>query len=260
MTKVSFRRIQPLQARDLLAHPDIRIIDVREKNSFEQGRIGAAQYAGMPEVERMFFSLDKNKPVLIYCYHGHASQTYAQMFADFGFPEVYSLDGGYQGWQQAAASENSTAMPPSPGLTAWLLEQGFPPHGVNSTIANQTTPLIQAARFGVLKTAEELIACGAKLNTRNGDGNNALWLACFHGSLGMMELLISKDVDLDNQNESGATCLMYAASASKTAVVAKLLDAGADPSLQSPDDFSALDMAANIECLNLLRKATKSLV
>ena len=108
--------------------------------------------------------------------------------------------------------------------------------------------------------AAELIACGAKLNTKNSDGNNALWLACFNGSMETMELLISKGIALDNQNESGATCLMYAASASKTAVVAKLLGAGADHSLQTPDDFSALDMAANIECLKLLRKASKSLV
>ena len=256
MSKISFRRIQPLQAQELLAHPDIRIIDVRDKKSFEQGRIGEAQHADMSKVERILLSAEKDKPVLIYCYHGNSSQTYAQMFTDFGFSEVYSLDRGYQGWQQAAASENSTAIPLTPGLTAWLLEQGFPQHGINATIANLTPPLMQAARLGALEIAAELIACGAKLNTKNSDGNNALWLACFHGSLEMMALLISKGIALDNQNESGATCLMYAASASKTAVVAKLLEAGANYSLKSPDDFSALDMAANIECLKLLRKAT----
>lgn len=257
MIKAAFRRIQPLQAKDLLAHPDTRIIDVRDKTSFEQGRIGTAQHADMSRVERMLISADKDKPVLIYCYHGNASQTYAQMFADFGFREVYSLDGGYKEWQQFSDTEKAAVMQLSPGLSAWLFEQGFPPHYVNSAIANQTTPLMQAALLGALEIAAELIDCGARLNMKNSDGNNALWLACFNGSIEMMDLLIGKGIDIDNQNESGATCLMYAASASKTTVVAKLLAAGANPVLQTPDDFSALDMAANIECLNLLRKVAK---
>jgi rhodanese-related sulfurtransferase len=256
MSRAAFRRIQPIQAQDLLAHPDIHVIDVRDRNSFDQGRIGAAQHAGMPEVERMVFSVPKDKPVLIYCYHGHASQTYAQMFADFGFREVYSLDGGYEGWQLAAPGQSRQSVA---DLRAWLAEQGFPPDGVNTTTANRTTPLMQAARLGALAVAAELIAADADLDARNSDGNNALWLACFHGSLEMMDLLIGKGIALDNQNDNGATCLMYAASASKTAVVAKLLEAGADAGLQSLDDFTALDMAANLECLTMLRNATKGL-
>ena len=254
MNKAPFRRIQPFQAQDLLARPDVHVIDVRDRNAFEQGRIGTAQHAGMPEVERMVFSVPKDKPVLIYCYHGNASQTYAQMFADFGFREVYSLDGGYEAWQLAARAGRL-----GDDLNAWLMEQGFPPHGLNATIANRTTPLMQAARLGALAVAAELIAAGADLDARNSDGNNALWLACFHGSLEMMDLLIGKGIALDNQNDNGATCLMYAASASKTAVVAKLLEAGADAGLQNLDDFTALDMAANLECLVMLRNATKGL-
>jgi len=252
MNKAPFRRIQPFQAQDLLAHPDIHVIDVRDRNSFDQGRIGAAQHAGMPEVERMVFRVPKDKPVLIYCYHGNASQTYAQMFADFGFREVYSLDGGYEAWQLATRGTRLAE-----DLNVWLSAQGFPPHGLDATIANRTTPLMQAARLGEPAIAAALIAAGADLNARNSDGNNALWLACFHGSLEMMDLLIGKGIALDNQNDNGATCLMYAASASKTPVVAKLLEAGADAGLQSLDDYTALDMAANVECLSLLRKAAK---
>jgi hypothetical protein len=46
---------------------------------------------------------------------------------------------------------------------------------------------------------------------------------------------------------------MYAASTGKHAVVDALLAAGANPRLKTLDDFSALDMAASIECLRLLR-------
>ena len=103
----------------------------------------------------------------------------------------------------------------SPALSNWLVAQGFPPENLNATIHNRTTPLMHAARLGDHDIAAELIECGAKLNATNNDGNNALWLACFNGNLKLISLLIESGVDPDNQNDNGATCLMYASSASK---------------------------------------------
>lgn len=152
--------------------------------------------------------------------------------------------------------------PPSPhqpndALRAWLIEQGFAADDPAATIANHTTPLMHAARLGLPAIAAELIECGAALNAVNHDGNNALWLACFSDNLELIDLLIRSGVEPNRQNDNGATCLMYAASAGKTEVVARLLAAGADAQLKSLDDFTALDMSANIECLRLLRRAGK---
>jgi hypothetical protein len=47
---------------------------------------------------------------------------------------------------------------------------------------------------------------------------------------------------------------MYAASAGKHEVVRCLLQAGAATGVETPDGFTALDMAATIECLTLLRR------
>lgn len=82
---------------------------------------------------------------------------------------------------------------------------------------------------------------------------NALWFACFSRSLPIIDLLCAAGIDLDNQNENGATCLMYAASAGRADVVERLLAHGADASLRSLDGFSALDMVSSIECFWLLR-------
>ena len=41
--------------------------------------------------------------MLIYCYKGNASKTYAQMFCDFRFRNVFSVDGGYQPLAEALA-------------------------------------------------------------------------------------------------------------------------------------------------------------
>jgi ankyrin repeat protein len=65
-------------------------------------------------------------------------------------------------------------------------------------------------------------------------------------------------VPIDHTNLTGATSLMYAASSSKPEIVQALLEMGADPFIQTQDDYSALDMAASLPCLQLLRAATKA--
>ncbi len=42
---------------------------------------------------------DKNRTLLIYCYHGHSSEHLAEFFTDFGFKDVYSLEGGFTSWK-----------------------------------------------------------------------------------------------------------------------------------------------------------------
>ena len=91
----------------------------------------------------------------------------------------------------------------------------------------------------------------------NADGNNALWLACVEKHLAMIDLLLDAGIDIDNCNDNGATALMYVSSSGRTDVVAHLLARGADIKPETLDGFSALDMAANIDCLNLLRSAQK---
>ncbi len=138
-------------------------------------------------------------------------------------------------------------------LQDWLRAEGFACDDVNATIANKTTPLMRAALKGDLETARRLLAAGGKVEALNADGNNALWLACVDKHAPMIDLLIVAGIDLDNRNDNGATALMYAASSGRTGVVAHLLAHGADIVAETLDGFSALDMAANIDCLNLLR-------
>ncbi len=140
-------------------------------------------------------------------------------------------------------------------LKAWLIAQGFAEGSPDALIENRTTPLMHACRLADGPAVDALLAAGASLADLNGDGNNALWLACYGGDTGIIERLIEAGIDIDHQNEGGSSALMYAASSGKTAVVAQLLEAGADVHLKNPDDFSALDMAANLECLQLLRAA-----
>ena len=40
----------------------------------------------------------KDRPLVVYCYHGHSSQMAARFLVDQGFTEVYNLEGGYEAW------------------------------------------------------------------------------------------------------------------------------------------------------------------
>jgi hemoglobin len=157
----------------------------------------------------------------------------------------------------AAVSGNLPGRPCSERLSVWLRASDFPPNDLLATRANRTTALMHAARLGEPDIVNELLTLGAALNLRNADGNNALWLACYSGNVTVVRALIAAGIDLDNRNDNGATCLMYAASAGKTEVVATLLAAGANLKFATLDGFAALDMAANLDCLQLLRQADR---
>ena len=98
MNAVPFRRIGFDNACDLLDKDDILLLDVRDAASFARGHIDRAENASPTNLGRFLTETPKHKPILIYCYHGNSSQAYAKAFAESGFGEVYSLDGGYEGW------------------------------------------------------------------------------------------------------------------------------------------------------------------
>lgn len=135
----------------------------------------------------------------------------------------------------------------------WISENGFNPEQLDQPGRHEDTPLIVAARRGLPLLVAELIEAGVDIHHRNMDGTNALWAAVVADNIAIAERLLSSGANLDNQNDNGATVLMYAASTGKTKWVQFLLEKGADPHLKSLDDFTALDLSANVEILRLLR-------
>ena len=145
-------------------------------------------------------------------------------------------------------------------LKEWLVQAGFDvsePLQIDGTIANATTPLMHAARFGRFDMLTMLLARGADPCLMNADSNGALWFACFAESEACALALIKAGAPLDTQNVNGATALIYCSSAGKTPLVKLLLEAGADTALMTLDDFTALELAANRDCLCLLKSARK---
>jgi uncharacterized protein len=145
-------------------------------------------------------------------------------------------------------------------LKCWLRQAEFKvsdtlQDSLNATILNATTPLMIAARTGNIEVLKALLARGADPSMLNADSNGALWFACYADSAECVAALIGAGAPLDSQNVNGATALIYCASAGKTALVRQLLDAGANPNLMTLDDFTALELAANLECMRMLKSS-----
>lgn len=264
MSSSPHRRLTPQQAQAWLAdHPDALVLDARDAAAHQAGAIrgaaGQCQRLDGRNHEPLLMGQPRQRPVFIYCYHGNASQAYAAMFVDFGFDQVADLIGGHQAWQRAglagdAAPAGASAVA-DPALAAWLQQHGLA--DAHSAARHGNTPLMQAAWRGEAAIVAALLAQGADVHAVNHDGNTALWLACVANDPALVATLVQAGAAMDHANLTGATCLMYAASSSKPAIVQALLALGANPALTTQDDFSALDMAASLDCLQLLRAAQR---
>jgi thiosulfate/3-mercaptopyruvate sulfurtransferase len=253
--RTPFQRIDVERAEVLLSQRDPLVLDARDANSFAESRINGAQPVSSASLGAVIGATARTRPVLIYCYHGNASREYAQTLSDFGFSEVYSLDGGYEAWRtRPLAGANPMH---GEALQQWLAAQQFPAAGIDAVIANATTPLMKASHRGDREIVGLLIQAGAQVNARNADGNNALWLACVGNHLDIIDMLVAAGIDIDNRNENGATPLMYAASSGKAVIVERLLARGADLGPETLDGFSALDLASTVACLSLLRSSRR---
>jgi thiosulfate/3-mercaptopyruvate sulfurtransferase len=102
--KAAFARISVETARELMRRSEMLILDVRDAKSYARSRIASADRVSDANLYEVLTGNPKDRPVLIYCYHGNASQTVAQTFIDFGFREVYSMDGGFERWRAVEAA------------------------------------------------------------------------------------------------------------------------------------------------------------
>ncbi|RTR38265.1 thiosulfate sulfurtransferase GlpE [Shewanella canadensis] len=83
--------------------PDIQIADIRDAASFESGHVAGSINLSNENLASFIAEADMDLPLIVICYHGISSQSAAQYLVEQGFDQVYSLDGGYQAWQEAHA-------------------------------------------------------------------------------------------------------------------------------------------------------------
>lgn len=109
-----------------------QLLDVRTPSEFERGYLPNARNADWKNQEafkKAVASLDKSKPVLVYCYSGGRSANAADYLAKEGFKEVYNLEGGYLKWTTANKAVNAPALAPPPTAKN-VLEASLKEHAV----------------------------------------------------------------------------------------------------------------------------------
>ncbi len=78
---------------------DVIILDAREKEEYEVSHIPSAMYIGYDHWEKKLAeSLDRNKPVVLYCSIGYRSEKLGEKLEKMGFSEVYNLYGSIFEW------------------------------------------------------------------------------------------------------------------------------------------------------------------
>ncbi len=97
--------------------PQGQLLDVRTPDEYAQGHLAQAQNLDVkdPIFVQKLATLDKDKPVFVYCLSGGRSGKAAKMLVDNGFKEVYDMQGGFLKWSSAKLpfekDENAVAAP-----------------------------------------------------------------------------------------------------------------------------------------------------
>ncbi|MBL7251564.1 thiosulfate sulfurtransferase GlpE [Alloalcanivorax sp. C16-2] len=94
-------RISPEQGLERLREGDALFVDVRDPDSHGQARIPGAVPLNQANLEQFLADTDRQRPLVVYCYHGHSSQGASDYLTEHGFSSVVSLDGGFEYWRQA---------------------------------------------------------------------------------------------------------------------------------------------------------------
>jgi uncharacterized protein len=130
------------------------------------------------------------------------------------------------------------------GRTPSTPKAGQAPRGAEEFASGSLTPLMFAAREGDVESARLLVAAGADVNAIAGDGKDALGLAIFNGNYSVASYLVDSRSKVNQADTQGFTPLFWAVdrrnmetapnfpwmvTADPLPLIAKLLEAGANP-------------------------------
>lgn len=90
----------PHQLAALLATEDLQLIDVREPYEHEAGRIAGDRLIELSQLATSASSIDRERPVVIYCRTGSRSAMATQALRHAGF-DAHNLAGGLVEWVAA---------------------------------------------------------------------------------------------------------------------------------------------------------------
>jgi rhodanese-related sulfurtransferase len=91
----------PQQVAELIERGDeVQLIDVRQPEEHEAGRIGGDRLVVLSDLAAEVDSIDRDRPVVFYCRSGSRSAMAAEAFRGAGF-DAHNMLGGLLDWTAA---------------------------------------------------------------------------------------------------------------------------------------------------------------
>jgi len=94
-------QIQIHDAKQKLDNEGALFVDIRDPSSYGQAHIPGAIHLHDGNVQEFVQNTDKEKDIVVYCYHGNSSLGATAFLLESGFRNVASMAGGFEGWRQA---------------------------------------------------------------------------------------------------------------------------------------------------------------
>ncbi len=95
----TFQLINVHDAKQRSLNEDVKIVDIRDDNSFETDHIEGSFHLTNASAAKFMKEVDVNTPVFVICYHGNSSKGVAQYLCEQGYLDVYSIEGGFTDWR-----------------------------------------------------------------------------------------------------------------------------------------------------------------
>lgn len=97
-------QLSPDQFEIAVSKPGVQLVDVRTPEEYAKGHIKnsmLADWKNRKEFKSGTATLDKSKPVYLYCLAGIRSHAAAGFLRSKGYTQVYELAGGINKWNEA---------------------------------------------------------------------------------------------------------------------------------------------------------------
>lgn len=109
--------------------------------------------------------------------------------------------------------------------------------------------VLDLARAGDAESLGEHIDSGVPVDLTDSSGNTLVMLAAQHGHAAAVTALATRGADVNRLNDRGRSPLAGAVLAGEDAVVAALLEAGADPDAGTPTARSAAEVSGRMHLM-----------
>lgn len=97
-----FQAVNPQEAKILIeTRRDLLLIDVRNPSELREGAISGSTLIPLMDIIRSKQAVPKDRPVLLICAVGGRSLALGKVMSQYGWPEIYNLQGGISAWKEA---------------------------------------------------------------------------------------------------------------------------------------------------------------